>query len=110
MWVFTTEGFYSVVAHRTRPGYLLVRARAREDLEALKARIPSLEPFEDASADYRWRAEVKASDWQNALAELGGAIDYDNFKNAVGERQGSDRARVYSGVWSVVRALQRNDA
>src|SRR5687767_13175947 len=106
MWVFTTEGFYSVVAHRTRSGYVVVRARTREDLEALKQRIPSLELFEGAGTDYRWRAVVKTSDWQNALSALAGGIDYDNFKNAVAERQGSERARVYAGVWSVVRALQ----
>ena len=106
MWVFTTEGFFSVVAHRSRSGYLLVRARTREDLEALAGRIPSLEPFEDPDADYRWRALVKAGDWQNVLASLAGAIDYDNFKNAVAERQGPDRARVYSGVWSVMRSIQ----
>ena len=106
MWVFTTAGFYSVVAHRTRHGYVLVRARTRADMEALKAWIPDLQVFEDQAADYRWRAAVTTANWQNALASLAGAIDYDNFKDAVAERQGHDRARIYSGVWSLLRVLQ----
>ena len=106
MWVFTTSGFYSVVAHRTRHGHVIVRSRTREDIEALSGRIRGLKIEENTGSDYRFRAEVKKADWQNALASMAGAIDYDNFKNAVAERQGSDRARVYSGVWSLVRALQ----
>ena len=44
MWLFTTQGFYSVVAHRRDPDRLLVRARAREDLEALRDQIPVNRP------------------------------------------------------------------
>jgi hypothetical protein len=36
MWLVTTQGFYSVVAHRGDPDRVLVRARVREDLEALR--------------------------------------------------------------------------
>lgn len=42
MWLFTTQGFYSAVAHRSDPSRAIVRARAREDLEALRHQIPSL--------------------------------------------------------------------
>ena len=109
MWVFTTSGFYSVVAHRTRHGHVIVRARTREDIEALSDRIRGLKIQDNAGSDYRFRAEVRKADWQNALASLAGAIDYHNFKNTVAERQGHDRARIYSGVWSLLRALQVRD-
>ena len=49
---------------------------------------------------------MKKADWQNALASMAGAIDYDNFKDAVAERQDAERARLYSGVWSLLRTLQ----
>lgn len=58
MWLITTQGFYSVVAHRNRPDILLVRARAHADIEALRDQILDLEPYEDPRADYRWRTEV----------------------------------------------------
>ena len=35
MWLITTQGFYSAVEHREDPERLIVRARTREDIEAL---------------------------------------------------------------------------
>lgn len=106
MWVATTQGFYSVVAHRDDPECVIVRARTRDDIEALRRQIPDLKPFEDPSADYRHRAIVSKAEWVVALAELASEIDYDNFKNAVADRQGRERAHTYAGVWTVLRQLQ----
>ena len=106
MWLVTTQGFYSVVAHRTKPEHLLVRARAREDLEALKKQIPSLEPCEDPHADYRWRVEVHRDEWRRALVQLSDRIDYDNFKSAVATRQGMKREAVYHRVWRELLRIQ----
>ena len=106
MWLLTTQGFYSVVAHRDDPDLLLVRARVREDIEALGAQIPSIEPFEDPAADYRWRAEVTRAEWEQAMVELARAIDYDNFKDAVSRRQGMEREAVYHRVWRELLRLQ----
>lgn len=106
MWVMTSQGFYSVVAHRSDASFVLVRSRTRDDLVALRAQIPSLEPSEDPSADYRWRAEVTREDWRAAVSELATAIDYENFKSEVARRQGSRRATLYERVWSTLRALQ----
>lgn len=108
MWLVTTQGFYSVVAHRTRPDHVLVRARAREDLEALRRQIPSLESYEDERADYHWRAEVHRDDWRRALIQLADLVDYDNFKGAVAKRQGMKREAVYHRVWSELLRIQRN--
>jgi hypothetical protein len=107
MWLFTTQGFYSVVAHRRDPEKLIVRARAREDLEALRGRIPELRVFSDRAADYRWRAVVTRAEWVAAVAELATELDYDNFKRAVGDRQGRERERLYHRVWAALRELQR---
>lgn len=109
MWFFTTQGFYSVVAHRRDPDKLIVRARAREDMEALREQIDNLRVYADSKADYRWRAVVTRAEWVKAVALLAAHIDYDNFKSAVGERQGSERARVYHHVWGELLPLQRDD-
>ncbi len=109
MWIITTQGFYSVVRHRTDDSKLLVRARTREDIEALKEQIPDIEVFTDATADYRWRAVVSEAQWVSALAELSTGIDYDNFKSAVGERQGYERAKTYGYVWGQLLSLQQDD-
>ena len=41
MWVMTTQGFYSAVADRDDPGSVIVRARTRDDIEALRKQIPA---------------------------------------------------------------------
>lgn len=106
MWVFTPQGFYSAVVHRDDPSLVLVRARAREDLENLQAQLPGLVIFEDEAADYLYRSIVKREDWKRALGELADAMDYDNFKDAVTERQGEERHRLYIRVWGVMLSLQ----
>ena len=109
MWLFTTQGFYSVVAHRRDPDKVLVRARAREDLEFLREQIRKLRIYSDLSADYRWRAIATRAEWVAALAQLASEIDYDNFKSAVSVRLGYERSRVYEHVWGELLSLQRED-
>ena len=62
MWLITTTGFFSIVEKPwdRAPGTLTVRARARQDLEALKAgSLPELGDItEAADADYRYRAQA----------------------------------------------------
>ena len=107
MWLFTSQGFYSVVAHREDPGTLIVRARTREDIEALREQIPSIEPFEHSGADYRHRALVTRAEWIAAVAQLTASIAYDNFKSEVASEQGYERARLYGHVWGELLGLQR---
>ncbi len=107
MWLITTSGFYSVVEHRRDPERLVVRARAREDIEALRRWIPDVEPRSDTTADYLWRAVVTRAEWVVALAQMASEIDYPNFKAAVAQRQGAERACYYTEIWQVLRRIQR---
>jgi hypothetical protein len=109
MWLFTTQGFYSVVAHRRERDKLLVRARTREDIEALREQIPTLRVFSDPDADYRWRAVVSRAEWVAALALLADRIRYDNFKAEVDTRQGREREQLYERVWRELRRLQTEE-
>lgn len=107
MWLLTTQGFYSVVAHRDDPEALIVRARTSEDIEALREQIADIDPFEDGGADYRHRAFVSRAEWLAAVAQLAAEIDYDNFKSEVAREQDYERARVYGHVWGELLGLQR---
>jgi hypothetical protein len=107
MWLFTTQGFYSVVAHRRHQDRLIVRGRTSEDLEALRAQIPELRIFSDSRADYRWRAVVTRAEWVAAVAQLPEELDYDSSKRAVAARQGRERERIYDRVWAALRELRR---
>ncbi len=104
MWLLTPRGFYSVVANSGDPETVLVRTRAREDLEQLAGVVGELEILETPDADYRWRTIVARRAWTGAL--MAAEIDYPNFKAEVARRQGHLRARLYGEVWATLLGLQ----
>ncbi len=108
MWVFTPFGFFSIVAHRDRPGHLLVRSRDQRDLEALADRLrprPQVEHTPDA--DYAWRLVATRSAIGKLLAATAETLDYWNFKAEVERQQGYARAELYHQVWADLLPLQR---
>ena len=123
MWLFTKYGFYSAVCARqgdgghgqpVDPNRIMVRARLRTHLEALKDRFPDLfgdcEIKEFVGTDYAFRIFVNKSVWSQVLVELTGDMDYDNFKSEVARFQGRDGADYEHSlheVWSVMYKLQK---
>lgn len=113
MWLISEDGFVSVVAHNDRPDHLLVRARAKGDLEnicevAREEGIEGLDPvgiFSLESADYRWRLEVRRDDFASLVSALVSRIDYGNFKDRVKQRDPA-RAGLYMDVWSDLYRIQ----
>lgn len=105
MWLLTTNGFFSAVEDRDDHEAVLVRARVREDAEHLADAVGG-KVIETPAADYRFRVRVSKADWAAYVADCARAIDYDNFKRAVGDRQGSSRAHIYGDVWSTLLGLQ----
>ena len=123
MWIFTKHGFFSAVCARkgdgnhsqpVDPDRIMVRARVRGHLEALKKRFPDLlgqcEIHDSAATDYAYRLFVQKSGWTQVLAGLAEETDYDNFKSEVARHQGRAGAayeRSLHEVWSVMHELQR---
>lgn len=106
MWIVTTRGFFSVVAHRDEPATVLVRARVRSDLESLGNLLGPLDIRHTPDADYAYRVVMPRERWSHCLAVLAEEIDYPNFKDAVAKRQGWNGARIYHHVWSALGSLQ----
>ena len=104
MWLMTTRGFYSVVEHRDDAERLLVRARTREDIEAL-AGLVAAAPVWLESADYAWRVETTRTEWQAAMQVLVREITYPNFKSAIKDATHHD---AYLDVWLVMNKLNDN--
>jgi hypothetical protein len=100
MWLFTTEGFVSAVAHRNKSGVLLVRARRGEHLRAL---FPEAEIECTPHADYRFRAEITREVWLGKMLAQLAMIDYDNFKAAIPDAEYHD---VCNEVWGTMHKLQ----
>jgi len=108
MWLMTRIGFFSIV-RKPGDGDLTIRARVREDLETLQQHyLPALGPITTkAGTDYPFRAMASASDVAAATAKMIDDIDYPNFKNEVGKRQGTARAHAYSRVWQALLKLEK---
>lgn len=98
MWIFQNDSFVSIVAHKDRPGYLLVRSRIPGDIERA---VPGAEVSEDPAADYRYRAVVSKEVVQEAIMKAIGGIDYPNFKNSI-DRADGPRHEAYFDVWQTM--------
>ena len=123
MWLFTRHGFFSAVCARqgegehgqpVDPERIMVRARVRAHLEALKKQFPNLLGQCDlqtfAGTDYAFRIFVAKSVWCQVLAELGRETDYDNFQSEVAHHSGAAGAAYVDAlhdVWSVMFRLQK---
>ena len=123
MWVFTKHGFFSAVCARqgdgrhgrpVNPERMMVRARVKGHLEALRERFPEvLGPCvvqDSGGTDYAFRIFVDKQAWSGLLSELAKETAYDNFKSEVERFQGRQGAAYVSSlheVWSVMYGLQK---
>ena len=86
---------------------LTIRARVYDDLVRLRAYLPDMSDIiSSEDSDYKHRAVADREAVMAAMSKLTADIDYDNFKNEVGSRQGYERAAVYGDVWHVLYRLQ----
>lgn len=109
MWLFTKDGFVSVVKDKyCKPDEVTVRARIREDLiHALEKAGLDAEILEIDHADYRFRAIIKQEDFAVAAARIAMEIDYSNFKNeACPFERDNGRAVAYHSCWDALRGWQ----
>ena len=111
MWLFTPEGFVSVVSGEEFGSELQVRARSEGDLERLRASwFPELgETRTIAGRDYPFRALCAKEDLAQALARMARGIDYTNFKDTVAQRHSQKRAKIYSKVWADCLAIEHEE-
>ena len=100
MGLMTKHGFYSIV--QKKPQEFHIRARVRQDLANLVARVPLLgaEIHASKGADYSFRIVTGKGDVLKVMQFLGDSLDYSNFKNTVAltpDQQPKHEA--YATVW-----------
>lgn len=128
MWIFTEDGFFSVVAYHPNKdmrksahveianaseepdNMLLIRARVKADLERLQENVGTdIHIINDPSADYSHRALMTRKDWAGYLATAAMDIDYDShFKEVVRDRapKADNRYSAMMSVWTAMARLQ----
>jgi len=108
MWVFTREGFFSVVHDLyCESDEVMILARKMEDLERLTAKLEGGTGLilEFNHADYRYRMAVKKIAWAEYLRRCAMDIDYDNYKNLIDPKD-SARLETYSECWKALKKWQ----
>lgn len=100
MWVFTSRGFFSIVADRNEPRNLLVRARVKGDIESY---WPEADVTKTPDADYLFRASIPRKKVATVIAEELETIAYDAFKPSVEDKR---RGEYYLAVWNIMFGLQ----
>lgn len=108
MWIASEIGFVSIVADMQQPGCLLVRARAREDLERFRQRLelPGVEIRETPRADYRFKLSAPKAEVAVLVAELLLDVEYNNFKQHTLATFGPRREDVYHQAWEAFLRIQ----
>lgn len=112
MWIFTTDGYISAVAHQTDESLLRVRARVREDL--VRA-FPDLEEdildLRGSGTDYRWHLNVPRDRVKAYLASAVDGLDYtshakDYMTHGLGPQ---GRLDAMYAIWDAMYKLQSKD-
>jgi hypothetical protein len=110
MWLFSNEGFVSIVQHKLFPWRVLVRGRAKEDIENFAERLAKLGENvtvkQNLDADYHWRLECKKKNAAQVMMDMMLDVNYANFKNNIHEQEDYDRDRAYMSVWSSMNNFQ----
>lgn len=109
MWIFTTSGFFSCVQDKQDPRQIQMRARSKQDIEAIEAIMKQrgLEftgPFETPKADYRYRVVMPRPIFLAVMVEIAGDLNYTNFKDAAHRSGQGDKPLMR--VWSVMAEYQ----
>lgn len=99
MWIMLSDAFLSIVASEF-PDDLLVRARARGDIEKV---FPRVDVEFTPKGDYHYRATIARQTVCDKIVTEIVNIDYPNFKNSVAEK---DRHDAYLRCWGVMAAFQ----
>jgi len=97
MWIFSQEGFYSIV--QKGEGFH-VRTRRKQDLFNLGLTPTNSYP----GSDYPWRAILtNRAALLKLMERLGNSVDYPNFKKRIGVRPDQQHQQgVYHKIWALM--------
>lgn len=108
MWIFTVNGFFTVIQDRKDANYVWLRARLREDIER---NFPGVTAEEHPGADYLFRVKLPREQVAQRLFELTMENNVtSHFKDvmirtASKPKYGSRSSMLY-GVWNAGAAMQ----
>jgi hypothetical protein len=113
MWIYTIDGFFSVVMHNEHPNQVMVKARNRAHLERVIDWINfqhrlNIKIIESQDWDFVVRAGVPKSVWADYLKRVTNDLDYTgNVKGNIMENTDPELGHAMFDVWDRMVAYQR---
>lgn len=101
MWVFTQQGFVSIVDNRQSPGKLTVRSRDKASLEPISARTGE-KILELPNRDYEYRIYITREQLADWLVDQVDHLTYSNFKSRISKTRGAVYHGACDAVWGVM--------
>ena len=105
MWLFSSEGFISVVAHTEKPDTLLVRARDEGSLLSLQGATGATLTHTPI-ADYPYRIEVLREAYAAWVLEEISRLTYTNYKSHMVQTRGHQFTEALHQVWATMHAIE----
>ena len=114
MWIYSTDGFMSVVEDKHNPDRFCVRARHKQHLLNLGIsadQIVGPTEMDHPHPDYPWRTFQPKVTFVNVLINQVEAINYPDFKTAVKQQAGGRTELEYlhalGAIWSISHEFER---
>ena len=104
MWVFSKDGFFSIVQHKDDSEQMVVRARVRQDLVDA---FGDVKITESTHSDYRFRVFVSREKVGQFLASTVADLNYDSVKDNI-DKDEEDRHKMLYAVWRAHWDLQHS--
>ncbi len=106
MWLFTRDGFLSIVEHNLNPNILIVRSRFKNHIQKI---FGDVDVQENAGTDYEYRAEIPREKVAKVMSDMIMDIDYGNFKEELGSLGFKKIDSQYvRRCWAVYEVVQGN--
>lgn len=112
MWLFCEDGFFSIVQDKVDKEKVCVRARSVADIRRFARAVElltgiSVKVITTPKADYLFRVVISKRAWKKVAGFYAESIEYDNFKEHMGEMC---RSKVFMkalhDVWTTMWLLQ----
>jgi hypothetical protein len=105
MWIFTLDGFYSVVEDWSNKNFVYARSRNAGDIDRLIRRLNSGAKRKNTpERDYPFRVRLRKKAWRRYVNRAVTDLRYTNFKSAVHDKNkdGWERAMTMTRIWSAI--------
>ena len=114
MWIFTRDSYFSLSQPGNAPDLLMIRSRARIDLQRLVDGYlaPDKTIVATPDCDYPHRLLLSRREAQMVFSSIVGEIDYPNFKAEASRSDDAEalvRSEVYGAIWQELITLEQLD-